>query len=125
MIGVGSLISVLDKSGASSVLCITILHRSKPVVGAQLVVVVKSVKRHSRTRKRAPRKGNIFRAVLVRTVNFCMRPTGYYVQFPTSSLVLIRRGDSTPVSSRFTGVISRDLREKGFKKFLSLAYDIA
>jgi large subunit ribosomal protein L14 len=110
-----------DNSGAKELLCIRVLGGSKRKyagVGDVIVATVKDAAPNS-----AVKKGEIVRAVVVRTKKMIGRPDGSYVRFDDNAAVLIKE-DKNPRGTRIFGPVARELREKQYLKILSLAPEV-
>ena len=121
MIQQQSFMKVADNTGAKELMCIRVLGgtgRRNAGVGD---VVVASVK------KAAPggvvKKGEVVKAVIVRTVNSIRRPDGSYVRFDENAAVIIKE-DKNPRGTRIFGPVARELRDKDYIKILSLAPEV-
>ena len=118
MIQEESYLKVADNTGAKDIKCIRDLGGSKRKYGNIGDVIVASV------RKAAPggqvKKGDVVKAVIVRTVRGVRRADGSYVRFDENAAVLIK-DDNTPRGTRIFGPVARELRDKDFMKILSLA----
>ena len=113
-----SVLDVADNSGAKRVMCIKVLggsHRRYASVGDVIVVSVKEASPDGKTRK-----GQVARAVVVRTAKEMRRKDGSYVRFDTNAAVLINK-DKEPVGSRVFGPVARELKDKDFHKIVSMA----
>jgi large subunit ribosomal protein L14 len=121
MIQVQTKMTVADNSGAKKVSCIRVLggtRRRYAGVGDIVVVAVKEALPHSKVRK-----GDVMRAVVVRTVKETRRPDGSHIRFDDNSAVLINpQGD--PIGTRIFGPVARELRAKRFMKIISLAPEV-
>ena len=116
-----SVLDVADNSGAKKVMCIKVVggsHRRYASVGDIIVV---SVKEASPTGKM--RKGQVARAVVVRTSKEMRRRDGSYIRFDTNSAVLVNT-DGEPIGTRIFGPVARELRSKNFTKIASLAKEV-
>jgi large subunit ribosomal protein L14 len=116
-----SVLDVADNSGAKKVMCIKVVggsHRRYASVGDIIVV---SVKEASPTGKM--RKGQVARAVVVRTSKELRRRDGSYIRFDTNSAVLVST-DGEPIGTRIFGPVARELRGKNFTKIASLAKEV-
>ena len=116
-----SVLDVADNSGAKKVMCIKVVggsHRRYASVGDIIVV---SVKEASPTGKM--RKGQVARAVVVRTSKEMRRRDGSYIRFDTNSAVLVS-ADGEPIGTRIFGPVARELRSKNFTKIASLAKEV-
>lgn len=121
MIQQQSYLKVADNSGAKEIMCIRVLGGTGRRYAAIGDVIVASVK------KAAPggavKKGEVVRAVVVRTKNGVRRDDGSYIRFDENAAVLIRE-DKNPRGTRIFGPVARELREKEFTKILSLAPEV-
>ena len=121
MIQQESYLRVADNTGAKEVKCIRVLGGSTRRYGNIGDVIVCSV------RKAAPggvvKKGDVVRAVIVRTVKGVRRADGSYVRFDENAAVIIKE-DKNPRGTRIFGPVARELREKQFMKILSLAPEV-
>lgn len=121
---VGSIVDVIDKSGALKVKCIRILN-SKYFWGSggRAMVVVKDA-RPARKRKRSVREGEIHMALMVQCISSCSRQTGYSIKFPDTAAILVKKSDLSPLSNRIAGSVSQSLRfVPGAGRILAMAYD--
>ena len=118
MIQAESYLKVADNTGAKELKTIRVLGGSKRKYGNVGDVVVASV------RKAAPggsvKKGDVVKAVIVRSAKGVRRPDGTYVRFDENAAVLIK-DDKSPKGTRIFGPVARELRDKGFMKICSLA----
>jgi large subunit ribosomal protein L14 len=114
-------LKVADNTGAKEIKCIRVLGGSKRKYGNIGDVVVASV------RKTAPgsavKKGDVVRAVIVRSAKGVRRADGTYVRFDENAAVLIKE-DKNPRGTRIFGPVARELRDKDFMKILSLAPEV-
>ena len=121
MIQQESYLKVADNTGAKEIKCIRVLGGSKRKYASIGDVIVASV------RKAAPggsvKKGDVVKAVVVRTVKPVRRADGTYVRFDENAAVLIK-DDKNPSGTRIFGPVARELREKDFLKILSLAPEV-
>ena len=121
MIQVQTQMTVADNSGAKKVSCIRVLggtRRRCARVGDIIIVAVKEALPHSKVKK-----GDVMRAVVVRTVKETRRADGSYIRFDDNSAVLINpQGD--PIGTRIFGPVARELRAKRFMKIISLAPEV-
>jgi len=121
MIQVQTQMTVADNSGAKKVSCIRVLggtRRRYAGVGDIVIVAVKEALPHSKVKK-----GDVMRAVVVRTVKETRRPDGSYIKFDDNSAVLINPGGD-PIGTRIFGPVARELRAKRFMKIISLAPEV-
>ena len=121
MIQMSSYLNVADNSGAKRVQCIKVLggtRRKTASIGDIVVVAVKDALPN------APiKKGNVERAVIVRTKKEYRRPDGTYIRFDDNACVLIDPS-SNPKGKRIFGPVARELRDKDFMKIVSLAPEV-
>ena len=121
MIQLRTVLDVADNSGAKKVQCIKVLGgsgRRYARIGDIIVVAVREVDPRSTVKK-----GEVKKAVVVRTRKEIRRPNGTYIKFDTNSAVLI--GDSRePLGTRIFGPVARELRAKRFMRILSLAPEV-
>jgi len=121
MIQTETRLRVADNSGAKLLSCIKILGGSKrryANVGDIIVVTVKEAMPNSKVKK-----GDVVRAVVVRTAKGARRPDGSYIKFDDNSAVLINQ-QSEPIGTRIFGPVARELRAKNFMKIISLAPEV-
>ena len=121
MIQQQSLMRVADNTGAKELMCIRVLGgtgRRYANIGDVVVCAVK---------KAAPggvvKKGDVVKAVVVRTVHGAKRADGSYIKFDENAAVIIRE-DKTPRGTRIFGPVARELRDKDYLKILSLAPEV-
>ena len=121
MIQQESYLRVADNTGAKEIKCIRVLGGSKRKYGNIGDVIVASV------RKSTPggqvKKGEVVRAVIVRSAKGVRRADGTYVRFDDNAAVLIKE-DKNPRGTRIFGPVARELREKDYMKILSLAPEV-
>jgi large subunit ribosomal protein L14 len=121
MIQTETRLRVADNSGAKAVSCIKVLGGSKrryATVGDIIVVAVKEAMPNSKVKK-----GDVVRAVIVRTAKEIRRPDGTHIRFDDNSAVLIN-AQGEPVGTRIFGPVARELRAKKFMKIVSLAPEV-
>lgn len=121
MIQSETLLDVADNSGARKVLCIKVLGGSRRRYASLGDVIVGSVKEATPNSK--VKKGDVVKAVVVRTAKEVGRPDGSYIRFDNNSAVLIDK-EGEPVGTRIFGPIARELRAKRFMKIVSLAPEV-
>jgi large subunit ribosomal protein L14 len=109
---------VIDNSGARSVQCIKVLGGSKRKVASVGDIIVVAVKES--IPKGKVKKGEVRRAVIVRTKKEISRKDGSYLRFDENAVVLVNP-QNVPISTRIFGPVSRELRSKRFMKIISLA----
>jgi large subunit ribosomal protein L14 len=121
MIQMQSRLNVADNSGAKEVMCIKVLGGSKrrfATIGDIIVVSIKDAIPNAKVKK-----GDVAKAVIVRTVHKLRRPDGSYIRFDDNSAVLIN-ASKEPVGTRIFGPVARELRAKQFVKIVSLAPEV-
>mgnify|MGYP001097154336 FL=1 len=121
MVQAETILDVADNSGARKVLCIKVLggtRRRYATVGDVIVVSVKEAVPNGKVKK-----GDVAKAVVVRTAKEVGRPDGSYIKFDTNSAVLIDN-QREPIGTRIFGPVARELRAKKFMKILSLAPEV-
>lgn len=121
MIQQESVLKVADNSGAKEILCIRVLGGSTRKTGNIGDIIIASVK--SATPGGVVKKGEVVKAVIVRTVQGKKRPDGSYIKFDENAAVIIK-DDKQPRGTRIFGPVARELREKDFTKILSLAPEV-
>ena len=121
MIQMESYLKVADNTGAKEIHCIRVLGGSRRKYGNVGDIIVASV------RKAAPggtvKKGEVVKAVIVRSKRGLRREDGSYVRFDENAAVIIKE-DKNPRGTRIFGPVARELREKDFMKILSLAPEV-
>jgi large subunit ribosomal protein L14 len=121
MIQCETVLDVADNSGARKVLCIKVLGGSRRRYASLGDVIVGSVKEATPNSK--VKKGDVVKAVVVRTAKEVGRPDGSYIRFDNNSAVLIDN-QREPVGTRIFGPVARELRAKRFMKIVSLAPEV-
>jgi len=116
-----SVLDVADNSGAKKVKCIKVLGGSKRKYARVGDIIAVAVRQAAPTGK--VKKGELARAVVVRTRKEIRRADGSYIRFDTNSAVLINK-DNEPIGSRIFGPVARELRAKRFMKIVSLAPEV-
>ena len=116
-----TLLKVADNTGAKELMCIRVLGGSKRRYAAIGDVVVASVKKS--TPGGVVKKGDVVKAVIVRSVSGVRRNDGTYIKFDENAAVIIR-DDKNPRGTRIFGPVARELREKEYMKILSLAPEV-
>ena len=121
MIQVESTLQVADNSGAKKVACIKVVggsHRRYATIGDTIMVSVKEALPHSKVKK-----GDVMRAVIVRTAKEVRRMDGSYIKFDGNAAVLVGT-NGEPVGTRIFGPVARELRAANFMKIVSLAPEV-
>lgn len=121
MIQQESRLKVADNSGAREILAIKVLGGSGRKFANIGDVIVASVKQA--TPGAAVKKGDVVKAVIVRTKSGARRADGSYIKFDENAAVLIR-DDKTPRGTRIFGPVARELRENGYMRIVSLAPEV-
>lgn len=121
MIQQQTLLKVADNSGAKEIMCIKVLGGTNRRYANIGDVIVASVKKA--TPGGAVKKGEVVKAVVVRTVNGVRRDDGTYIRFDENAAVIIKE-DKNPKGTRIFGPVARELREKEYLKILSLAPEV-
>ena len=114
-------LKVADNTGAKEIMCIRCLggsHRKFANIGDIIIASVKDA-----TPGGVVKKGDVVKAVVVRTRKGARRPDGSYVKFDENAAVIIR-DDGTPRGTRIFGPVARELRDKDYMKILSLAPEV-
>jgi large subunit ribosomal protein L14 len=121
MIQQQTMMSVGDNTGAKEIMCIRVLggsYRKYANIGDVIVAAVKSASPGGMVKK-----GEVVKAVVVRTVKGLRRSDGSYIRFDENAAVLIK-DDKTPRGTRIFGPVARELRDKDFMKIVSLAPEV-
>ncbi len=121
MIQTQTVLDVADNSGARTVMCIKVLGGSKrkyATIGDIIVVAVKEAIPNAKVKK-----GDVAKAVIVRTAKEIGRPDGSYIRFDNNSAVLVDN-QHEPIGTRIFGPVARELRAKRFLKIISLAPEV-
>ena len=121
MIQMESVLDVADNSGAKSVCCLKVLGGSKRRAASVGDVIVVSI-REAIPRGRV-KKGDVHKAVIVRQKYAISRKDGTIIRFDTNAAVLINK-DMEPIGTRIFGPVTRELRNLGFMKIISLAEEV-
>jgi large subunit ribosomal protein L14 len=121
MVQMQTILDVADNSGAKKVMCIKVLGGSRRKYASLGDVIVVSVREAIPQAK--VKKGEVARAVIVRTAREVERPDGSYIRFDGNSAVLINK-DLEPIGTRIFGPVARELRARKFMKIISLAPEV-
>ena len=121
MVQMQTVLDVADNSGAKKVMCIKVLGGSKRKYASIGDVIVVSIREAIPQAK--VKKGDVAKAVIVRTKKEIRRADGSYIRFDGNSAVLINK-DNEPVGTRIFGPVARELRAKRFMKIISLAPEV-
>ncbi|MEY4045882.1 MAG: 50S ribosomal protein L14 [Candidatus Limnocylindrus sp.] len=121
MIQTGTRLRVADNSGAKEIECFRILGRSRATVAEVGDIIVAAVKQA--TPNAGVKKGDVVKAVVVRTVKGIARPDGSLIRFDENAAVLINP-DGNPRGTRIFGPVARELRDRDYMKIISLAPEV-
>ena len=121
MIQPQTILKAADNSGAKELMCIRVLGGSFRKTGNIGDVIVCSVK--SATPGGSAKKGKVYRAVIVRSVNGIRRNDGTHIRFDENAAVIID-GQKQPIGTRIFGPIAKELRDKDYMKIISLAPEV-
>ena len=121
MIQMQTYLKVADNTGAKELMCIRVLGGTRRRYANIGDVVVASVKKA--TPGGVVKKGDVVKAVVVRTVNSTRRKDGSYIRFDENAAVIIKE-DKNPKGTRIFGPVARELRDKDYMKILSLAPEV-
>jgi len=121
MIQQETMLNVADNTGAKKVLCIQVMGGSYRKYGNIGDIITATVK--DATPGGVVKKGDVVKAVVVRSVNSTRRKDGSYIKFDENAAVIIK-DDKTPRGTRIFGPVARELREKHFMKIVSLAPEV-
>jgi len=113
---------VADNTGAKEVLCIRVLGGSARRYASLGDVIVATVK--DALPGGAVKKGEVVKAVVVRTAKERRRPDGSYIRFDDNAVVILTTDAKNPRGTRIFGPVARELREKNFMKIISLAPEV-
>ncbi|MEH6650405.1 MAG: 50S ribosomal protein L14 [Motiliproteus sp.] len=122
MIQTESILDVADNSGAKRVQCIKVLggsHRRYARIGDIIKITVKEAIPRGKVKK-----GQVLKAVVVRTRKGVRRPDGSVIRFDTNSAVLLNDASEQPIGTRIFGPVTRELRNEKFMKIVSLAPEV-
>lgn len=114
-------LKVADNSGARELMCIKVLGGTRRKTADIGDIIVASVK--EATHGGVVKKGDVVRAVIVRSVRGARREDGSYIKFDENAAVIVRE-DKTPRGTRIFGPVARELRDKDFMKIISLAPEV-
>lgn len=112
---------VADNTGAKELLCIRVMGGSTRKFGNIGDIIIATVK--EATPGGVVKKGNVVKAVIVRTVKGLGRKDGSFIKFDENAAVLIK-DDKTPKGTRIFGPVAREIKEKGYSKIASLAPEV-
>ena len=121
MIQTETVLNVADNSGARKVLCMRVLGGSRKryaTIGDVIIVAVKEAIPHAKVKK-----GDVMKAVIVRTAKELKRMDDTWVKFDDNAAVILS-GSGEPLGTRIFGPVARELRNQGFMKIISLAPEV-
>jgi len=121
MIQTQTLLNVADNSGARKVMCVRVLGGTRKryaEIGDVIVVSIKEALPQSKVKK-----GDVVKAVIVRTLNSYKRPDDTWVRFDENAAVILA-SSGEPIGTRIFGPVARELRNQGFMKIISLAPEV-
>ncbi len=121
MIQTYSRLKAADNTGAREIMCITVLGGTRRRYARVGDIIVASVKRA--IPGAATKKGDVVRAVIVRTAQPYRRPDGSYIRFDENAAVILT-DKNNPKGTRIFGPVARELRDKNFTKIISLAPEV-
>ena len=121
MVQTTSTLDVADNSGAKKIMCIRVLGGTRRKYASLGDVIVVSIKEAIPNAK--VKKGDVAKAVIVRTKKEVSRQDGSYIRFDANSAVLVDK-DNEPIGTRIFGPVARELRAKRFMKIISLAPEV-
>ena len=122
MIQQESRLKVADNSGAKEILCIKVVGGSRRRYARIGDVITATVKQAAP--QGTVKKGDVVKAVIVRTVKEIGRPDGSYIRFDDNAAVILDSEGKGPRGTRIFGPVARELREKGFMRIVSLAPEV-
>jgi large subunit ribosomal protein L14 len=115
-------LQVADNTGAKEIMCIRVLggsYRKYGNIGDVIVAAVKSASPGG-----VVKKGDVVKAVIVRTKTGCHRQDGSHIKFDENAAVILRGDDKEPRGTRIFGPVARELRERDYMKIISLAPEV-
>lgn len=118
MIQMQSILDVADNSGAKKVMCIKVLggsHHMIANIGAVIVISIKSALPNGKVKK-----GDVYKALIVRTRSGARRADGSNIKFDDNAVVLLNK-QGEPIGTRVFGYVAREIRNAGYAKIISLA----
>ncbi len=121
MIQMQSTLAVADNSGAKKLMCVKVLGGSKrrfATIGDTIIVAIREAMPNSKVKK-----GDVARAVIVRTSKEIRRDNGSYIRFDDNAAVLVNQ-NGDPVGTRIFGPVARELRARKYMKIVSLAPEV-
>ncbi len=122
MIQATTRLKVADNTGAREIMCIRVMGGSNRKFGSVGDIIIGAVK--SAIPTSSIKKGEVVRAVIVRTTKEYGRKDGSYIRFDENAAVIIESETNNPRGTRIFGPVARELREKGFMKIVSLSPEV-
>ncbi len=122
MIQATTRLKVADNTGAREIMCIRVMGGSGRQFGSVGDIIIAAVK--SAIPTSAIKKGEVVRAVIVRTTKEYGRPDGSYIRFDENAAVIIEPETNNPRGTRIFGPVARELRDRGFMKIVSLSPEV-
>ncbi len=122
MIQATTRLKVADNTGAREIMCIRVMGGSNRKFGSVGDIIIAAVK--SAIPTSSIKKGEVVRAVIVRTAKEYGRPDGSYIRFDENAAVIIEAETNNPRGTRIFGPVARELRDKGFMKIVSLSPEV-
>lgn len=122
MIQATTRLKVADNTGAREIMCIRVIGGSGRKFGSVGDIIIAAVK--SAIPTSSIKKGEVVRAVIVRTSKEYGRPDGSYIRFDENAAVIIEPETNNPRGTRIFGPVARELRDKGFMKIVSLSPEV-
>jgi large subunit ribosomal protein L14 len=122
MIQSNTRLKVADNTGAREIMCIRVMGGSNRKFGGVGDIIIAAVK--SAIPTSSIKKGEVVRAVIVRTTKEHGRSDGSYIKFDENAAVIIEKETNNPRGTRIFGPVARELREKGFMKIVSLSPEV-
>ncbi|MBI4786774.1 MAG: 50S ribosomal protein L14 [Chloroflexi bacterium] len=122
MIQATTRLKVADNTGARTIMCIRVMGGSTRKFGSVGDIIIGAVK--SAIPTSSIKKGEVVRAVIVRTTKEYGRTDGSYIRFDENAAVIIEKETNNPRGTRIFGPVARELREKGFMKIVSLSPEV-
>ncbi len=122
MIQATTRLKVADNTGAREIMCIRVMGGSNRKFGSVGDIIIAAVK--SAIPTSSIKKGEVVRAVIVRTTKEYGRPDGSYIRFDENAAVIIEAETNNPRGTRIFGPVARELRDRGFMKIVSLSPEV-
>lgn len=119
-----TILKVADNTGAKTIMCIRVLGGDKRKFASVGDIIVASVKTATPGITGVGAKGNVVRAVIVRTSAEISRKDGTHISFDDNAAVILSKDNEQPEGTRIFGPVARELRDRGFLKICSLAVEV-